>query len=315
MKLTHIVAAAAILAAGAANAAVTGFDGGAVNGNSSVMLVMLDSTGGTTRGLTVDLGYNYQQANYSAAGATNVFATTAWNAPDTQLNWDFAGNTITQTNRQTGATAGVSGAADNAWSTQVADFLANADLSEVKFALVAGSRKGSAVSAFLATGTPNATQLGAQNPTATSGMQLVDPLFSFNNTAGTHATATNGAYSMAATDDAFVGTNYHGTTDTAGWKNNLKWDGWTALGGQTNLRQLNATGQEFVIADAAKFVGGVSAYDLTGLLNGFGTFSVAADGLSAQWITAASPVPEPSTYAMTLVGLLGVAALARRRRA
>lgn len=307
MKLTHIVAAAALVATGAANASLTAMDGVTVNGDSSVLLVMLDSTGALTQGLTLDLGYNFRQANYSGAGTTNVQATTIWNAPNTQINWDFANNTITYTDRLTGASTLVSGPADNAWNTQVNTFLANADASEVKFALVAGSRRGNTPSAFLASGTPSATALTQQTSAQTANFVQIDPLFTTNNSQGTHATATNGAYAMPATDAAYVGTNYAANTDIPGWKNNLKWDSWTALGGQTNLTQVNATGQEFRVANFA-------GLDVTGLLNGIGTFSVAADGLSAQWITA-SAVPEPSTYAMTLAGLVAIAALARRRRA
>lgn len=307
MKLTHIVAAAALVATGAANASLTAMDGVTVNGDSSVLLVMLDSTGAITQGLTLDLGYNFRQANYSGAGTTNVQATTVWNAPNTQINWDFANNTITYTDRLTGASTLVSGPADNAWNTQVNTFLANADASEVKFALVAGSRRGNTPSAFLASGEPSATALTQQTSAQTANFVQIDPLFTTNTTQGTHATATNGAYAMPATDAAYVGTNYAANTDIPGWKNNLKWNSWTSLGGQTNLTQVNATGQEFR-------VGNFAGLDVTGLLNGIGTFSVAADGLSAQWITA-SAVPEPSTYAMTLAGLVAIAALARRRRA
>jgi PEP-CTERM motif len=309
MKLTHIVAAAALVAAGAANASLTAMDGVTVNGDSSVLLVMLDSTGALTQGLTLDLGYNFRQANYSGAGTTNVAATTAWNAPDTQINWNFANNTITLTNRATGESSLVSGPADNAWNTQVTNFLTNSDSSEVKFALVAGSRRGNTPSAFLASGAPTASELTNQTSAKTANFVQIDPLFTTNTNQGTHATAVNGAYAMPATDAAYVGTTYHGSTGTTGWKNNLAWNGWTSLGGQTNLTQVNATGQEFRVGNFAA----ANGYDVTGLLNQLGTFSVAADGLSAQWITATA-VPEPSTYAMTLVGLAGIAALARRRR-
>jgi len=310
MKLTHIVAAAALVAAGAANASLTSMDGVSVNGDSSVLLVMLDSTGALTQGLTLDLGYNFRQANYSGAGTTNVAATTAWNAPDTQINWNFASNTINLTNRTTGAVTLVSGPADNAWNTQVASFLANSDASEVRFALVAGSRRGNTPSAFLASGAPTATELTAQTSAQTANFVQIDPLFTTNAGQGTHASTANGAFAMPATDAAYVGTNYAANTSIPGWKNNLKWSSWTSLGGQTNLTQVNATGQEFRVGNFAA----ASGYDVTGLLNQLGTFSVAADGLSAQWVTATA-VPEPSTYAMTLAGLVAIAALARRRRA
>ena len=68
MKLQKIVAAVALLAAGAANASIVKMDGGeAVGfGDSSVLLVMLDSTGAQTRGLTVDLGFSFNDFGFNS---------------------------------------------------------------------------------------------------------------------------------------------------------------------------------------------------------------------------------------------------------
>lgn len=299
MKLQNIAAVVALLAAGAANAAVTKMDGGSVAGDSSVFLVMLDSTGSTTRSLTIDLGFSYSQFN----------ATGALSGPDQLVTWNLANNSLTQNGQ---LVAGVT----NAWSDQTDDFFANADAGEVKWALVAGSRRGNTPVGFLATGTPTNSQLTNQNPTATGGFVLVDPLFTNNAARGTHATADNGAFSAAATDVGYVGTDYAATTSINGWKNNLKWNGWTALGGSTNVRQLNANGTERTVGDTATFAGGLSMYDTTGLLNGIGTLSVSADGRTITWATAAmAPVPEPQTYALTLIGLVTMGLVARRRRA
>ena len=297
MKLQKIAAVVALLAAGAANAAVTKMDGGSVAGDSSVFLVMLDSTGSTTRSLTIDLGFSYSQFN----------ATGALSGPDQLVTWNLANNTLVQNGQLvTGAT--------NAWSEQADDFFANADAGEVKWALVAGSRRGNTPVGFLATGTPTNSQLTNQNAAATANFVQIDPLFTNNATRGTHATADNGAFSAGATDVGYVGTDYAATTSINGWKNNLKWNGWTALGGSTNVRQLNANGTERTVGDTATFAGGLGLYDTTGLLNGIGTLSVSADGRTITWATAAL-VPEPQTYALTLVGLVTVGLVARRRRA
>ncbi|MCC7544303.1 MAG: hypothetical protein IT506_02295, partial [Aquabacterium sp.] len=136
MKLQKIVAAVALLAAGAANASIVKMDGGeAVGfGDSSVLLVMLDSTGAQTRGLTVDLGFSFSDFGFSYNAVGGVVAGTgALAAADQHVKWDFATNTITKNGSVlTGAT--------NDWSAQVEDFLANSQLAETRFALVAGSR-------------------------------------------------------------------------------------------------------------------------------------------------------------------------------
>jgi len=291
MKLNKIAALVALLAAGAANAAITKMDGVTINGDSSVLLVMLDSTGAQTRSLTVDLGVTYSQFN--ATGALNGFGQ--------NVVWDLGNNTV----------SGVDlGGVTNDWSAQVNDFLANSDAAETKWALVAGSRRGNTPGGFLATGTPTSAQLNSQNSGATANFVQIDPLFTNGTTVGTHATADNGAFSAASTDKGYVGTDYAGATSIGGWKNNLKWNGWVALGGSTNLLQLNPNGSEKYVGDTASYVGG--PFDTTGLLNGRGTLSVSADGKTVTWVTAT--VPEAETYALALIGLLSVAALRRRAK-
>lgn len=292
MKLNKIAALVALLAAGAANAALDKMDGVTVNGDSSVLLVMLDSTGAQTRSLTVDLGITFSQFNAASAlgGAAQ------------KVVWNLGGNTVTGVDL---------GSATNDWAGQVNDFLANSDAAETKWALVAGSRRGNTPNAFLATGTPSAAQLNSQNSGATASFVQIDPLFTNGTTVGTHATADNGAFSAASTDKGYVGTDYAGATSIGGWKNNLKWNGWVALGGSTNLLQLNANGSEKYVGDTATFAGGLAAWDTTGLLNDRGTLSVSADGKTVTWATAAA-VPEAESYALALFGLLSVAALRRR---
>ncbi|MFN4264536.1 MAG: PEP-CTERM sorting domain-containing protein [Aquabacterium sp.] len=311
MKLQHIAAAVALVAAGAANASIVKMDGGeaVAYGDSSVLLVMLDSTGAQTRGLTIDLGFSYSDFAVPYTGSLGpVPAAGTLLGPDTSVTWDFSANTIT-------LNGSVLSGMTNDWSSQVEDFLANSQLAETKFALVAGSTRGTGPGAFLATGTPTASQLSSQNSSATANFALVAPLFTNNNTRGTHASADNGAYSMASTDVGYVGTDYAATTSIGGWKNNLKWNGWTSVGGRTNVRQLLSNGQERIAGDTSTFAGGVSAYDTTGLLNNNGTLALSADGRTLTWNTAvsAAPIPEPESYALALLGLAAAGFVARRR--
>ena len=167
----------------------------------------------------------------------------------------------------------------------------------------------------MATGKPTASQLSSQNSSATASFIGVDPLFTNNNTRGTHATADNGAYSMGSTDVGYVGQDYAGSTSIGGWKNNLKWSGWTVLGAGTNLRSLQANGSEKIVGDTSTYLGGASMYDTAPLVNGIGTLAMSADGRTLTWDTAAAmaPVPEPESYALALVGLAAAGFVARRR--
>lgn len=309
MNFKMIAAAAALVVAGTANAAITQMNGGAVNGDSSVLLVMLDSTNNTSgpnvRGLTVDLGLNFSQLR-----AGGIYA-----GANQSLTWNLAQDTLNINGTvATGAT--------NAWSAQVADFLSKADVAQVKYALVAGSYTNTSVNAFLASGTPTSTNLTNQTSGKTASMVQVNlPMFIQGANGGTLGSADNGAYSMGATDAGYVGTGYNLTT-VNGWLNNTTWSTWTSLGGKTNLTDVKATGFESAVGLTSSFVldpALYSGWDQTGLLNNRGTLEVSADGLTVSWKTASGiaitpEVPEPSTYALMLAGLV-VAGVAARRRA
>jgi hypothetical protein len=307
MNFKQIAAAVAILAAaGAANAAVSNFDGITAAGNGSLILVKLDSTGSNVGGLTVDLGFAYNDlANSGALTAAN-----------TTVVWDFANNTITKNGSLiTGIT--------NDWASQFALF--SGDAAETKWAILSGSQKGTTATGFLASGLPSAANLTQQNPTVTGGMAGVATSLlggttvatSIGATKGTFASADNGAYAMASTDAGYVGTAYSLTTIN-GWKNNIKWSTWNADGASTNLTQLNANGTESGIALASSYVLGTNdVLDTTGLLNAQGTFKLVGNTLT--WSTAkittievTPSVPEPESYALALVGLAALGFAARR---
>ena len=181
MNFKMIAAAAALLAAGAANAAITSFDGGTVAGNGSVVLLKADTTGTTTQGLTVDLGFNY--LDFANNGALTAAGTT--------IVWDFSANTITKNGALvTGVT--------NDWAAQFAIFAANSDAAETKWAIASGSQMGTKVTGFLASGNPTAAQFTQQNTTLISQMGLVDSNASTGLISGT-APGTTGLYHVTVT--------------------------------------------------------------------------------------------------------------------
>lgn len=286
MKLQKIVAAVALLAAGAANAAVDQFDGVSAFGNGSLIMVMADTTGATTQGLTVDLGFHF--ADFANGGALAQANQT--------VVWDFSANTISVNGSiLTGIT--------NDWADQFATFAANSDAAETKWAVISGSQKGNTPGSFLATGTPSASQLTQQMGGVTANMVQVNvPLLKNALTKGTLASADNGAYAMGSTDTGYVGTAYS-VTSVNGWKNNIKWSTWNVDGASTNFWQVNAPGTESVVFDA-------TAFAPTNLLNDRGTFT--KSGNTLIWTTA---VPEPESYALALVGLAAAGFVARRRAA
>lgn len=276
MNFKMIATAAALLAAGAANAAITSFNGGTVNGNGSVVLVQLDSTGATTQGLTVDLGFNY--LDFANNGALTAAGTT--------IVWDFANNTITKNGALvTGVT--------NDWASQFAIFAANSDAAEVKWAIASGSHKGTTPSGFLASGSPTATQLTQQNATVTGPMvQITAGLVDAIASKGTIGTADNGAYAMGSADTGYVGTNYSLTTIN-GWKNNIKWSTWSADGATTGFTQVNANGTEVQL----------------GNIDGFASFKKVGTTLTYSMPSA---IPEPTTLALALAGVAGLVVTRRR---
>ena len=301
MKLQHIVAAVAMVAAGAANASVDQF----TTGNGSLFLIAFDNAGGTytTTSMFLDLGYNLNDFKNGAA----------LTGDNQKVVWDFGANTVT-------VNGSLANLGTNAWTAAFDKLVANSDAGQIKWTIGAGDQTGSGANVnYLVSATANSAQQTSSN---TNSMSAVNGMFTgltANGGKGTVVSADNGAFTFAAADgvsatsaNGYVvastafGTNWQ-TKDlminsiTTASKNNL----WLLQGNGTNTRIASYTG------DAADLTNGGS------LLNNAGTFTFDIASKTLTWETAAvqAAVPEPSTYALALMGLVVAGAVARRRAA
>jgi len=291
MTLQTIVAALALAATGAANAALNGMDAGTA---SSVAFIAQDTIGGTQGSVFVNLGVSFADFMPASQGGVSNLS-----GVNNTVVWNFANNTITRN--------GVLGTATNDFSA-VAPFFASAG-ADARWGVIAGDTVGvDFVTRYLTTGTPTAANLTNQGDS--SNLQLVAPLWDNTRNAIT-SSADNGSYYAATnTNAAWTGNNNGGIGTLGKWMNNITWNALTA-GTQTNFVFANGDGtEEFV---GASPVGATT----TGLLNARGTFTYNAAAQSLTWQTASVPVmpavPEPSTYALGLVALAVMGLSARRK--
>jgi len=303
MKL-NLIALAALAASGAAQASLdlpSGYNG-------SVAFIAYDNTGASKSSVFVDLGFNI----YDFAPAVNLsngqtLTEGLLAKKNTSVVWDFNNNTITLNGTVRSVTNNFSA---------VASFLSTADASDVRWGIAGASLFNSATQESLltlATGTPSNAQLNVQDATTTSDAgSLAEPLF--KTYAGlVQPGVDNGSY-FAPTSGS-VGFLPSTAGFNTNWNNNLRWASMVSLAvGATNLWLLDGEGDEWAVGAQPN---GENAANLVREKGTF-RFDAAANKLSWEtpYFTPSTPaVPEPSTYALALVGLAVAGIAARRRRA
>jgi hypothetical protein len=114
MKLQHIAAAVALVAAGAANASLDNF----ATGNGGLFLIAFDNAAGsfTQTSTFIDLGYNLSDF---AVGS-------ALTGANQKVVWNFGDDTV----KVNGTTANIG---TNAWTAAFDKLVANADAGQIKW--------------------------------------------------------------------------------------------------------------------------------------------------------------------------------------
>lgn len=292
MKLQHIAAAVALVAAGTANAAI------ATGGNGSLVMIAYDRTGGTTTAGVFDLGLTMDDligatSNGSGIAATSLATSLATSAG--KLEWNFNTNT-TSINGAVSTTYG-----NNDWTAAWNTLLANSQAADLQFVVTAFDTVGFGASTrSLVTGKADATATFTATKAGTI-QQIAggkpNDIFTPIANKGTIASAANGAYTFTAADGAASLANGY-VMAGEGFAN--EWRSGNLLQGETFASNTTALWVVDGAGNKAK-LGGANTLFLS--LNA-----------TAGTLTLA-PVPEPSTYALMVAGLAVVGAVARRRRA
>jgi len=280
MKLQHIAAAVALVVAGSANAAI------ATGGNGSLVLIAYDkSPAGSFNNVAgvFDLGVTMDDLIGAASTATASTATSL-DGMGKKLDWDLTTGGL----KIDGSISNAYGAFNygTAWNTLVN----NVDANNFSFVVTAfdtvgfGAAVRTIVTGSNATANFNSTQ--AVNLGNIAGGRAND-IFTPIANKGTNATAANGAYTFT-NGYAMAGDGFGNE-----WRSNNVLQGETLVANTTGLWMVNAN------TTPAKYkIGDVALNAQTGVLT----------------LTTA-PIPEPTTYALMVAGLVVVGAAARRRRA
>lgn len=283
MNFKMIAAAAALVATGAANAAVNAYN----SGNSNVLFYAYDLTAQTS--VVADLGVtlnDFMPAHYTVPDGLG--GTTNGLSPEGAL--DMAGATASW-NLKGGS-----------YASSFNSFLASAGTDTIYWGVLAGDDATSAASPdsggkYLVTGAPTSANLA--NPGKIANLATIgQTLFS--------KVSAGGAYNTTSPTDAGYVAAKSNLNTQGNYLVNLNFQAVTG----TTATGTSSTALTLVTETPAAFrVGQVGS--------AFGTLSLNASTGALTWnaATAVTPsVPEPATYGMALVGLIA-AGLVRRRAA
>lgn len=299
------ILAAALLAAGGANAAITLPS----TGNSSLLLVAVDQSSPIQ--LTVNLGYLISDVIPLTASGQG-FA-----AAGTNIVWDFKTNTRTVN--------GVASTAGFSWSNEFANFAGTANTGSVKWAVLGADSSSVGASAniipgrnFVGTGNLSAEQMltitSAGNVSA--GASAFNSFVTSSNQLGTHGTATYGANTTSGGGSYLFNPGGLGATYNAG----NSWDYLVDNGVSSTFQYAQSSqANPYVFQVGSDLNGSQSSITERAAFSDIlssnpGHFTFDANAGTLTWAVAA-PVPEPEAYAMLIAGLAAVAAFARRRKA
>lgn len=286
MMIKKIAAAAALVVA--AVPAVAAINGGFTAGTpGELFLAVYDATAKVS--YTLDLAGFDSHASFKAVADAN--------AAGFSNNWSLAG--------------------DANWAT----FTQAADLSKARWMVVSVERANSGATLtngqrlFTTVKAGDEAKVGtARNQTFTTAVGQMVSFFSSVNTTGTHgAVGTPVNYSVDGSSfnrDSDSGAGYVGEGITGGlsgnFNQNFPFNAASAIGTSAEFVFLtrssnNANG--FLLVDKFENTAGAGLF----------SFTNAAGGPVLNY-TLAAAIPEPSTYAMLLAGLMGVGFMARRRQ-
>jgi hypothetical protein len=265
-----------------------------ITGNGSMMLVAISEVG-TPISLTVDLGF--RMADFVPSDSNSQFGV---------ITWNFNNNTRT-----------VNGAASSgnfAWSTEFAQFLTVAQPSDLRWGVLSGDSVTATSSpiagrGWLSSGNPTPADIAGMNTSVpiSNGLTNMSNFMSANNALGTHGGVAGVAGVAYGASTATSGAAYLGTVLGDNLGGGQTWSYLSANGASSNFQQVIQTTPNPEVIQ----IGFPSCTDCLTFYPSTFTFGAAASTLT--WFGAV-PIPEPSTYAMLLSGLVIVAFALRQRR-